>query len=497
MDNHHDLVIRNASVFDGSGRDGLAADIAINGDRIAAVGKIDARGGIELDARGLAVAPGFIDVHSHDDVAMLVSPEMDFKVMQGVTTDVVGNCGLGAAPYEMLVRHFGIFFGDSTPPRWEGYAGYLAALDKDPASINAAVLVGHNTIRFAAMGNEKRAPSEAELSKMREMVREGIEAGAVGFSTGLVYEPGRYSETEEIIELAREAGRGGALYATHMRNEAERLLDAIRETIRIAEEGDVAAQVSHHKASGRANWGAVRESLRLIEEARARGVDITADQYPYTAGSTSLFAILQNGAFSPESEHGGVGSLEPESVLIAGAPGHPEYEGMSVAELSASMGLKPLAASNRVLSETGGRAIAIMETMNEDDVRTVMRHPTTMIGSDGIPAAGKPHPRLYGTFPRVLGRYVREQKLMPMADAIHRMTGMPAAKFRLKGRGAIEPGAFADLVVFNPASIRDVGTYDDPRRYPEGISHVFVNGVAVVKDGAHTGARPGRALRRG
>lgn len=493
----HDLVIRGATVFDGTGAPEQRGDVAVDDDRIAAVGEVAGRGSVEIDATGCAVAPGFIDVHSHDDVAMLVSPGMDFKAMQGVTTDVVGNCGLGAAPFDIVARHFSIFFGDMQIAPWEGYAGYFKALDESPAAINAAVLVGHNTLRLAAMGNERREPTPAELGKMRGMVREGMEAGAVGFSTGLIYEPGRYSRTEEVIELAREAGRAGGIYATHMRDEADALLDAIRETLRIGAEGQLPVQISHHKAAGRQNWGKVRESLALIDEARAKGQDVTADQYPYTAGSTSLFAVLQNGAFAGEDDRGGMRAASARNVTIAAAPGHPEFEGRTVEQLCELFGLPPRAAAERVLKDCGNGALAIIELMDEADVRTVMRHPTTMIGSDGIPVAGKPHPRLYGTFPRVLGRYARDLKLMSMADAIRRMTAMAAAKFRLKDRGVIRPGAFADLVVFDPATIIDTGSYEDPTRYPAGIRHVFVNGTAVVKDGAVTKSRPGRALRRG
>jgi N-acyl-D-aspartate/D-glutamate deacylase len=270
----------------------------------------------------------------------------------------------------------------------------------------------------------------------------------------------------------------------------------VRETIRIGVEAGVPVQISHHKASGKENWGLVRESLKLIEQAQADGVDVTADQYPYTAGSTSLAAVIQNSALGEGGAGGGLGSLQPEQVLIASAPRHHAYEGKSLRQLAESFGLDPIKAAMRIVEEEGTGAIAIIETMDEADVRTVMRHPSTMIGSDGLAMGSKPHPRLYGCFPRVLGRYARDLGLLSMEQAIHRMTGMPAAKFRLKDRGIIRDGAFADLVVFDPAAIIDTGTYDDPRRYPRGIAHVFVNGTAVASQGQHTGARPGRALRR-
>jgi N-acyl-D-amino-acid deacylase len=281
-----------------------------------------------------------------------------------------------------------------------------------------------------------------------------------------------------------------------MRNEADGLLDAVREAIRVGEEAGVPVQISHHKASGRRNWGRVRDSLRLIDEARARGLDVTADQYPYTAGSTSLAAVLQNGAFRSDSP-GGFGQLEGGDVLVASAPKHPEWESRTVGTLALEWNTDAETAAQRILDQEGDGCWVVVFTMAEHDVKAVMAHPSTMIGSDGVPSGGKPHPRLYGCFARVLGRYVREEKVLDLPTAIHRMTGMPAAKFQLIDRGMIRPGAFADLVVFDPARIDDVATYGEPRRAPAGIHAVYVNGTAVARAGRHTGARPGRALRRG
>jgi N-acyl-D-amino-acid deacylase len=492
----HDLVIRGGTVYDGTGQPGRVSDVGIRGDRIATVGVIDERGVSEVDATGMAVSPGFIDVHSHDDFAVLLEPEMPFKVMQGVTTDVVGNCGSGVAPFAAGLTRFRRLHPDASPGPWDGIGGYLERVNEIRPSLNVAVLMGHGTLRAGAMALAQRAPTVTELDAMRAWVREGVAAGAVGLSTGLIYEPGRYAATEEIIALARELGAAGGLYATHMRNEANGLLEAVREALRIGEDAGVPVQISHHKASGRPNWGRVRDSLRLIEEARARGLDATADQYPYTAGSTSFSAVVQNGAFRRDSP-GGIGQISPEQVRIASAPKHPDWEGRTFAALVEAWGLAPEAAADRILTEEGEACFVVTFTMDEGDVRTVLAHPTTMIGSDGVPAGSKPHPRLYGCFARVLGHYVREEKVLDLPTAIHRMTGMPAAKFQLAGRGLVRPGAFADLVVFDPARIADVATYDMPRRFPQGIGAVYVNGVAVVHDGAHTGARPGRALRRG
>jgi N-acyl-D-aspartate/D-glutamate deacylase len=419
-----------------------------------------------------------------------------FKVMQGVTTDVVGNCGSGVVPFEPARTRFSRLHPGADPAPWDGFAGYLTRIAQTRPSLNVAVLMGHGTLRSGAMGAAPRVPRPAELDAMRAWVREGVAAGAVGLSTGLIYEPGRYARTDEIVALARElGGPAGGLYATHMRSEAAGLLDAVREAIRVGEEAGVPVQISHHKASGRDNWGRVRESLRLIDEARARGLDVTADQYPYTAGSTSFAAVIKNGAFRRDSP-GGLGQLTADDVLIASAPAHPAWEGLTLAALARSWSLSPEDASDRLVREEGEACFVCIFTMSEDDIRTVLAHPSTMIGSDGVPAGGKPHPRLYGCFPRILGRYVREEGVLDLATAIHRMTGMPAAKFQLAGRGVILPGNFADLVVFDAARIADVATFDDPRRFPTGIRAVYVNGVAVARDGAHTGARPGRALRR-
>jgi N-acyl-D-aspartate/D-glutamate deacylase len=381
-------------------------------------------------------------------------------------------------------------------PRWQGFAGYLGHLDAHAPSVNVGALVGHGTLRLEAMGNAPRAPDAAETARMKANLREGIEAGCLGLSTGLIYEPGRFATTDEIVGLASGLSGTGAVYATHLRDEGTGLLDSVREAIAIGERAGVPVQISHHKAAGREAWGLVRDSLRLIEEARARGVNVHADQYPYTAGSTVLAAVVHNGGLRPRGPSG-IGRVEPGQVVVAAAAGHPEWEGRSLADLMRELGLPAQETAERVLAAEPGTTV-VLHSMDEGDVRRVMRHPTTMIGSDGIPTLeGKPHPRLYGSFARVLGRYARELGLFPLEEAVHRMTGLPAGKFGLAGRGAVRAGAFADLVIFDPARVLDAGTYEDPHRAPHGIAHVFVNGVEVVREGAHTGARPGRALRRG
>ncbi len=490
-----DLVIRNGTVYDGSGSAGVRADIGIAGDRIEAMGDIPAGLGPELDASGLAVAPGFIDVHSHDDWAVLAHPEFPAKVMQGVTTDIVGNCGTGAAPY-LTAMERGIYEKSDRAMigEWEGFAGYLARVDEVRPSLNIACLIGHGTLRAAAMGMADRLPTPGQLEQMKAWVREGVSAGAVGMSTGLIYEPGRYSDTGEIIELAKTLGPNH-LYTSHMRNEGRYLLDSVAETIRIGEEAGVSVEISHHKVGGMENWGKVRESLSLIESARGRGVDVHADQYPYTVGSTGLFAVLQNNALNAKGVDGGLGRLSGDKILIASCPSKPEWEGRTIADFADEFDLPEEEAAHRVLSQEG-RTFVVIETMDEDDGRLVLAHPTTMIGSDGVPVGSKPHPRHYGTFPRVLGHYCRDLGLIDLPTAIHKMTGMPAAKFHLTGRGIVRAGAFADIVVFDPATIADRGTYNEPVQFPVGIKAVIVNGVLVAKDGEHTHARPGRAVRR-
>jgi len=488
----YDLLIRGGTVIDGTGRPSLVADIGVQGDRIVAIDTLTESATRILEVTGMVVAPGFIDVHSHDDFALLDRPLCDWKIMQGVTTEVIGNCGFGAAPastpYKEFLQKIGVqLFGPLGDFSWETTTEFYRALEACPASLNVAALIPHAAVRYSVLGDENRAPAVHELNKMQQLVREGMEAGAVGLSTGLFYVPGRYAATEEVIALTQVVAKYGGLYATHMRDEADHLLDSIRETLRIGEEAGVPVQISHHKAMGRKNWGKVAESLALVERARQRGLDVTADAYPYTAGSTTLAALARGGALA---------LVTPAEVLIASTPRHHEYEGKTLEELCRLIG-KPLQETvSALVAEEGEGVVAVIFGMDEADVRQVLAHPTTMIGSDGIPSvAGKPHPRLYGTFARVLGTYVREEHLFALEDAVFRMTGLPAQKFCLTDRGVIRAGAYADLVVFNPQVVADVGTYQEPRRYPPGIDYVIVNGKITADHGHHTGERSGRLLR--
>ncbi len=478
--------------MDGSGRPGFRADVAVAGDRIVEVGTLRAEAARTIDAAGCVVAPGFVDVHTHDDLALVREPAVDFKVMQGVTTEIVGNCGVGPAPASEAYLEFyrtvlGSILGPVDVAEWTTTEEYYRAVEEAGPSLNVASFVPHNTLRFLAMGMERRPPSASELGAMKDLLAAGLEAGALGLSSGLIYPPGMFADTEELIELARVAAEYEGMYASHIRDEGDGLLEAVEEAIRIGEEGGVRVEISHLKAAGRRNWGRVEESLRRIEGARARGADVTADVYPYTAGSTSLgVAVLMRG-----SEE-----WEPEEVLISSVRHQHRYEGMNLAEIAREMGLPPVEAAQRLLEEEENAVVAVVFMMSEEDVQRVMSHELTMFGSDGIPTpGGKPHPRLYGTFPRVLGRYVREMGLLSLEEAVRKMTSLPAGKHGLAERGELRPGWLADLVVFDPATVTDTATYEEPRQHPAGIRYVIVNGRVVVDEGVHTGASAGRVLR--
>lgn len=490
-----DLVLQGGLVADGSGGPLYPADVAITDGKIVAIeDAIHSGTAAAIDVSGHIVAPGFIDTHTHDDFAVIIYPEMPFKVLGGVTTCVVGNCGLGAAPFSYAETMASSFHPNATLEPWDGYAGFLEQVAKAKPSVNVAALMGHGTIRLGAMGAAKRAPSDAELDVMKATVAEGLAAGCIGLSTGLIYVPGTFADTDEIVALAKLVSDEGGIYTSHIRNEGDDLLPSISEAIAIGREADLPVVISHLKATGEANWGRAGEAIELIERARADGLTVDADQYPYTAGSTSLAALVEQNAFA--SDKGGLGLLPPEAVVLASSATNPEWVGLNMAELAQLLDCKPSEAATNVCA-TDPRATCILHRMSEDDVQTIMATPGIMIGSDGLPTMeGKPHPRLYATFARVLGHYSRELGLMPVEEAIHRMTGKPAAVFGLEGRGAIEVGAHADITVFNPDAIIDTATYDDPHQYPPGIHTVIVDGQVVVNQGEHTGARPGQVIRR-
>lgn len=485
-----DLVIRNARLVDGTGAPARSADVAVTGDRIVRVGEVRDGARREVDAHGRVLAPGFIDTHAHDDGALLRYPAMPFKVAQGVTTVVVGNCGFSLAPATReagrLVTDSAILNVGETPVTWEDLGGYAATVATRRPAVNALALIGHNTLRYAAMGNARRPPTAAELARMRAWVEQGMAQGACGLSTGLIYEPGRWCETEELVELCRPVAAYGGLYATHMRDEGEHLLDSVEETLQIGRQAGCAVHISHHKATGRAAWGLVSRSLARVEAAAATQ-RVTLDVYPYTAGSTRLEALVRLGR---------VDAASAATVRLATVPGHPEWEGKSVAEVAAVLDLPVEQALTRILEGPGRETVCIHFSMDEADVVANLRHPLVMIGSDGIPVLeGLPHPRLFGTFPRVLGRYVREQGLITLEEAVRKMTSLPADTFGLVERGRIAEGMYADLVLFDPDAVADRATYDDPKHEPQGIELVVVNGAIAYEHGRHTGAGSGRMLR--
>jgi N-acyl-D-amino-acid deacylase len=525
------MKIEGATVIDGTGTAGGRTDVGIEGERIVAVGDLSReRAATTLNASGKILAPGFIDMHSHSDWQLWANRRAESKVRQGVTTEVVGNCGFSPAPvtaeHREDLRGFALHVPKGLDFQWGTFRDYLAALDTGGLAVNVVHLVGHGALRISAMGFARRAPAPDEMHRMQRALAAAIEDGAWGLSSGLIYAPGSFATTEELVELARVAARHRGFYASHIRGEGATLLAAVTEAIRIGREADLPVQVSHVKAAGRPNWGKVADVLALIDRANDEGLDVTADVYPYTASSTSLRTLLPDWALE-----GGIDAmlarladaetrarirrdvLDPptgesmavrvgwDNVMISWAPTRPDVQGKRLSQIAGARGVDPFDAAADLLVEERGRASMILFQMDESDLRRALVHPRVMIGSDGSSlapygelAGGKPHPRNYGTFPRVLGEYVREQRVLSLAQAIHKMTGLPARRLGLRDRGVIRPGAKADLVVFDARRVADQATYEDPHRYPTAIEHVLVAGRFVIKHGEHTGSLPGRVL---
>jgi dihydroorotase/N-acyl-D-amino-acid deacylase len=500
----YDLLIRDARVVDGSGAPWFRADVGVRGDTIAAVApRLAGAARRVIEAGGQVAAPGFIDLHSHARGGIFERPAAENYVRQGVTTLVEGPDGSSPLPL----------------------GAFLDKLEELRPGVNLASFVGHGSVRAAVVGTEDRPPTPAELDRMRALVRQAMRDGAFGLSTGLFYVPGSFARTDEVVALARVAGALGGMHISHMRDEAKGVLDSVRETIAIGEEGGLPTQVTHHKMIGRAAWGQSAESLRLVREARERGVDVTVDQYPYTASSTALGAAL----LPAWSLAGGQSALrerlsdavqrarivevvkdrirnergggDPRNIQIAACGFDHSLEGRSLAAILEGRGVPSTVESAAELAleiaERGG-ASAIFHAISEEDVERILAAPFTMVASDGeIPAFGQgaPHPRSYGTFARVLAVYVREKRLLTLEDAIRKMTSLPAARLGLADRGLLRPGMKADLVVLDPATVRDRATYEKPHQYAEGVSLVLVNGEPVLDGNRMTGARPGRVLR--
>ena len=498
-----DILITNARIVDGTGNPWYRGSVAVAGDRIQAVGPgIETAARRTIDAGDLVVAPGFIDIHNHCDRGLFNNPEAENFLRQGATTLIGGPDGASAVDM----------------------GAFLADLDTLPLAVNAAFTVGQGSVRKEVMGLADRAPTEGELEAMKKLVARAMEKGAIGISTGLKYVPGAYSSTEEVIELSKVAASYGGFYTSHLREEGPGLIEAVQEAIRIAQEAAVPVNLTHHKAVGKLMWGRSAETLKMLEQARARGLDITCDQYPYTATSTGL-AVL----FPPWSLAGGRDSLlarlddpelrakiaekviyaleydrggdDPINVAIASCKFDPSLEGKNLRQILEERNIEPtLAHAVELVFELqrNGGVSCIYHCLNEEDVERIMRHTCTMHASDGtvLPfGEGVPHPRSYGTFPRILGEYVRKRKILTLEEAVRKMTSLPAQRAGLLHRGVIRPGCFADLVIFNPERVIDRATFLDPHQYPEGIETVILNGEVVFEDGHLTDNRPGRVLR--
>ncbi|HEV2486707.1 MAG TPA: D-aminoacylase [Terracidiphilus sp.] len=474
-----DLLIRNARVLDGSGAAPEQLDVAICGDRIAEIAHKLAFGSSEtLDADGLALAPGFIDVHTHDDTAVIRTPAMLPKLSQGVTTVIVGNCGISASPVMLRGEPPDPMnlLGDAEAFRYPTFAAYLDAIREAQPAVNVGALIGHTALRNNHMDRLDRTATESEINAMRNQLKEALEDGALGLSSGLAYLSANSATTEEVMSLAQPLAAAGAIYTTHMRTESEKILDALDEAFKIGRMNHVPVIVSHLKCAGIANWGRSGEVLQALETAQ-RTQSAGCDCYPYAAGSSTLDLRQVD---------------ERIKITITWSTPHPEVAGQPLQQIAEGWNITQLEAAQQLRP-----AGAIYHSISEDDMRRILAHPATMIGSDGLPNDPRPHPRLWGTFPRVLGRYSREEKLFSLPNAVHKMTGMPAQRFGLAGRGLIRKDYAADLVLFDPETILDTATFSDPINPATGIAAVWVNGALSYTAKGATGSRAGRFLPRG
>jgi N-acyl-D-amino-acid deacylase len=529
-----ELLIRDATIVDGTGAPRFSADLAVDEGRIAAVGRL---GGLAarrtINAEGRILAPGFIDLHTHVEYSLGRFPRAQSMVRQGVTLVLAGNCGFSPFPitpeHSDELRAISAFLPSQLSWEWRDAAGFMESLRPLPLATNVALLVGHGALRIAAMGLERRSPTEAELETMKKLLTDSLRSGVFGMSSGLIYAPGNFSSTGELVTLASVAAQHGGFYASHIRGEGDGLLDSVDEAIAIGRLAGASVQVSHVKAAGIRNWGRLPESLRRMEDARVCGVDVLGDQYPYTAASTSLTTFMpmwaldggverllrrlanaedrtrihaELAAQSPEMIRSGIRAFEPQTAWIASVPDGPAkaYEGKPLTEIATGMGVDASEAVLRLLELAHASVRVILFSMDEDDVRAGLRDSSIAVGSDGetlSPDEGsRPHPRSYGAFARVLGRYVRDEQVLTLEAAVRKMTSLPARRLRLTDRGQIRPAAIADLVLFDPATVADLASFEDPHRFCTGVTHVVVNGQVVIDNAADTGVVAGRVLKR-
>lgn len=523
-----DVVIRNGHILDGISDMAVKADLGIIGDRIESLGRLEPDSArAVIDATEKIVSPGFIDIHSHTDYELMINPKAESKIRQGITTELSGNCGGSVFPHKQTLTRYeqaikkslGIDFS------WTDLRGYHDVLQKRGTAVNHATLVGQGTVRQHVMGSERRSPTADEMNSMKKLVAKALEQGAFGISTGLEYAPDRFSTTEEIIELCKITAQSGGFYATHTRSEDTALLEAVGEAIHIAQAAGVPLQISHLKASGEGNYYKIPMVLDLIERARDRGLEVTADRYPYTAFATSLSIMFPIWALDGgqkkfiERLKDRSQRLKMKEETLAKVKGNNSWKSMLIQSvnnkdnkhlvgqymLEAAENAKqdPYEFACDLLISEGGDLSIIGFGMSEENTSLILKHPLVMLGSDGVALApygklseGIPHPRNYGSFPRFLGRYVREKKLLPLPEAIKKMTSMPAKKLGLKNRGTLSKGAYADIVVFDPKTVIDRATYTEPAQYSMGIDTVIVNGTVVIDRDKHSGALPGKVLHR-
>ncbi|MCL1895525.1 MAG: D-aminoacylase [Clostridiales bacterium] len=524
------VLLKGGCVIDGTGKKAYPADVLVSAGKIVKIGPgLCAEDARAIDAAGLCVAPGFIDIHNHNDQYIFIDPAAPYKMFQGVTTEVSGNCGEGLAPVpeefqKLIFDYYSTYYVDEKIFGNTTFDYYFKQVEKLPLGVNVGYLCAHGTIRMAVMGFDENHATGAQVQRMKGLLREGMEQGALGMSTGLVYSPGCFAGKEEIIELCEVVNEYGGVYTNHMRNEGHFLIESVEETIDIARKSGVSAIISHNKAMGKKNWGKTVKTLELIKAAREEGIEISYDQYPYTMSCTVLLWVIpyqytEGGVskllerladkkirdeirklyFDPDEEWDNpMDNIGYDGIHILTAENVPLAEGKTLTEYAAIVDKDPLDALCDVLIESKGNSLGAFDCMCEEDIGRLMQYEECMIGSDGIPVypGEKTHPRLCGTFPRILKKYVREEKILSLEDAVRKMTGLPAEKMKLAGKGLLKEGFDADITVFNAGTIDDRATLADPLAKPSGIEYVMVNGEIALEGGAYTGAASGRLLRK-